>query len=242
MTIDDPFLVTSTAIENSWHSEDGESWRTSSRTVGISRSFSALALQRGARTNVSTCAFAKQGFVPSAPVPTRTIARTAPCPTPLRRPSVSRRSSRSCGYGPHPHADTVVAVRCGGRGWEAAHRVMFVSLFTCTRSHVTCRRCHVSTRQVQAGVPGRPERGQDQHHHAVHVRQVRQHLPGACACDVRTWATTRTESTCVRVEIEGRRGPRTVARNRPSSYVHGTIPWTSCRGKERIKPVQEKRR
>ena len=101
--------------------------------------------------------------------------------TSLRRPSVSCPSSPSFGYGPHPHADTVVAGLCGGRGWEAAHRVMFVSLFTCTRSHVTCRRCHVSTRQVQAGVPGRPERGQDQHHHAVHVRQVRQHLPGACA-------------------------------------------------------------
>ena len=78
MTIDDPFIVTSTAAENSWHSEDGESRRTSSRTVGIPRSFSALVLQRGARTNVSTCAFAKQGFLPSAPVPTRTIARTAP--------------------------------------------------------------------------------------------------------------------------------------------------------------------
>ncbi|CAN0284647.1 unnamed protein product, partial [Ectocarpus fasciculatus] len=31
--------------------------------------------------------------------------------------------------------------------------------------------------QVQAGFPGRPERGQDEHHHPVHVRQLRQELP-----------------------------------------------------------------
>ena len=80
MTIDDPFIVTSNAVENSWHSEDGESWRTSSRTIGLRRSFSALALQRGARTNVFICAFPEQGFVPSAPFPTRTIAPTAPVP------------------------------------------------------------------------------------------------------------------------------------------------------------------
>ena len=36
----------------------------------------------------------------------------------------------------------------------------------------------VGAGQVQAGVPRRPVRGQDQHHHPVHVRQVRQHLPG----------------------------------------------------------------
>jgi hypothetical protein len=37
----------------------------------------------------------------------------------------------------------------------------------------------VGARQVQAGVPRRPVRRQDQHHHPLHVRQVRQHLPGA---------------------------------------------------------------
>lgn len=32
--------------------------------------------------------------------------------------------------------------------------------------------------KVQAGVLGGPERGKDQHHHAIHVRQLRQELPG----------------------------------------------------------------
>jgi len=36
----------------------------------------------------------------------------------------------------------------------------------------------VGARQVQARVPWGPVRRQDQHHHPLHVRQVRQHLPG----------------------------------------------------------------
>ena len=41
--------------------------------------------------------------------------------------------------------------------------------------------------QIQARVPGGPVRGQDQHHHALHVRQVRQHLSSIYFLNPKFW-------------------------------------------------------
>ncbi len=45
-------------------------------------------------------------------------------------------------------------------------------------SHVDVGRLRQPPAQVQASVPGRAVRGQDLAHHQVHVRLLRQHLPG----------------------------------------------------------------
>ena len=53
-----------------------------------------------------------------------------------------------------------------------------------------------ATGQVQASVSGRPERGQDQHNYTVHVRQLRQKLPGSVCEDRRVTEPGYTHRPC----------------------------------------------
>ena len=48
----------------------------------------------------------------------------------------------------------------------------------CVCQDVDVRRLWQPAEEVQAGVPGRAVGGQDVAHHALHVRLLRQHIPG----------------------------------------------------------------
>jgi len=71
----------------------------------------------------------------------------------------------------------------------------------------------VGARQVQARLPGGPVRRQDQHHHPLHVRQVRQHLPGTAA---------RTPSSPAPIPIDPSSAVRVISPRR--GWVSGLDP------------------